>query len=301
MIENWIIQFKDFLLNAGLPEKTATFLEIITVIIGIALMAFLADLLTKRIIITSIKRIVKRTKVSWDDILIKKQVFNRLAHLAPALVVYYSIDLLIEAPELIEFIRNVTNAYMIIVGLLVIDALINAFHEIYKSLPISEGRNLKGYVQVVKIVFYFIAGILVFSVFSGETPKTLLAGLGALAAVLMLVFQDTILGFVASIQLSANKMVKIGDWITIDKYGADGTVTDISLNTVKVQNWDMTIATIPTYALVKESFNNWTGMEESGGRRIKRSINIDMKSVRFLDDALTKKLSSFAVLKDYMR
>jgi miniconductance mechanosensitive channel len=183
---------------------------------------------------------------------------------------------------------------------LVIDAVLNALHEIYRSLPISQGRNIKGYIQVVKIVFYFIAIILIISIFSGEAPKVLLGGLGAMAAVLILVFKDTILGFVASIQLSANKMVNVGDWISMPKYNADGDVIDIGLNTVKVQNWDKTIATIPTYALVSDSFNNWRGMEESGGRRIKRSLNIDMNSVGFLSKNQIDKFRKFNLLKDYV-
>ena len=189
---------------------------------------------------------------------------------------------------------------MVIVVLLVIDAFLNALHEIYQKLPISQGRNIKGFVQVVKIVFYFIAILLIISILADEELTALIAGLGAMAAVLMLIFKDTILGFVASIQLSANKMVNVGDWISMPKYNADGDVIDISLNTVKVQNWDKTIATIPTYALVSESFNNWKGMEQSGGRRIKRSINIDMNSVTFLDATQIEKLRKFHLLKDYI-
>ena len=189
---------------------------------------------------------------------------------------------------------------MILVVLMVIDSVLNALHEIYLKLPISQERNIKGYVQVVKIIFYFIAILLIISILANKTPTALMAGVGAMAAVLMLVFKDTILGFVASIQLSANQMVNVGDWISMPKYNADGDVIDISLNTVKVQNWDKTIATIPTYALVSESFNNWKGMEESGGRRIKRSINIDMNSVCFLDDAQIEKLEKFHLLKDYI-
>jgi miniconductance mechanosensitive channel len=153
---------------------------------------------------------------------------------------------------------------------------------------------------VVKIIFYAAAVIMIISIFSGKAPSLLLGGLGAMAAVLILVFKDTILGFVASIQLSANKMVNVGDWISMPKYNADGDVIDISLNTVKVQNWDKTIATIPTYALVSESFNNWKGMEESGGRRIKRSINIDMNSVGFLDAEQIEKFRKYYLLKDYI-
>lgn len=249
---------------------------------------------------STIARIARKSKNNWDDIFVERRVFNRLAHLAPAIILHYSVQYLFDAPGLVGFLENLTQAYMVIVVLLVIDAILNALHEVYIKLPVSQGRNIKGYVQVVKIIFYFTAIILLISIFSGEAPKSLIAGLGAMAAVLILVFKDTILGFVASIQLSANKMVNVGDWISMPKFNADGTVTDISLNTVKVQNWDKTIATIPTYALVSESFNNWKGMEESGGRRIKRSINIDMKSVGFLDKDQVEKLRNFHLLKEYI-
>jgi miniconductance mechanosensitive channel len=189
---------------------------------------------------------------------------------------------------------------MVLVIVMVIDAVINAFHEIYHRLPISKGRNIKGFIQVLKIIFYFVAIIFIISIFSGSPPKALMASLGALAAVFMFVFKDTILGFVASIQLSANKMVNVGDWISMPEYNADGDVIDINLTSVKVQNWDKTIASVPTYALVSQSFNNWKGMEESGGRRIKRSINIDMNSVGFLDETQKEKLRKFHLLHDYI-
>ncbi len=300
MIERWITWYQEMLAGAGLSENLVIIIENTTIIVITTMLAILADFIIKRIIIASINRIARNSKNKWDDVLVERKVFNRLAHLAPAVIVYYSLQYIFDAPGLVTLLENLTNAYMVLVVLLVIDALLNALHEIYQKLPISSGRNIKGYVQVVKIVFYFIAIIILISIFSGETPKVLLGGLGAMAAVLILVFRDTILGFVASIQLSANKMVNVGDWISMPKYNADGDVIDISLNTVKVQNWDKTIATIPTYALVSESFNNWKGMEESGGRRIKRSINIDMKSVTFLDKTQIDKLKKFYVLKDYI-
>jgi miniconductance mechanosensitive channel len=300
MIEKWIAWFREVLINVGLSDKWTVFIENLTVILVTIGLAFLADFIVKRIIIGIITRLVKRSKNKWDDIFLQRKVFNRLAHLAPAIIVYYSLDYIFNADKLVTFLENVTQAYMVIVVLLVIDSVINALHEIYHSLPVSKGRNIKGFVQVVKIIFYFIAIILIISIFSGEAPKTLLTGLGALAAVIMLVFRDTILGFVASIQLSANKMVSVGDWISMPKYNADGDVIDINLTSVKVQNWDKTIASIPTYALVSESFNNWKGMEESGGRRIKRSINIDMKSVAFLDKEQIERFRRFYLLSEYI-
>ncbi len=300
MIEVWIGWYYDLLVGTGLSQGLIIFIENATIIIVTLGLAILADFLVKRIIITTIKRLAKRSKNDWDDVFVERKVFNRLAHLAPAWIVLVSLQYIFDAEKLVEFLENLTQAYMVLVVLLVIDAVLNALHEIYQKLPISDGRNIKGFVQVAKIIVYLAAIIVIVSLFSEKTPSALFAGLGAMAAVLMLVFKDTILGFVASIQLSANKMVNVGDWISMPKYNADGDVVDISLNTVKVQNWDKTIATIPTYALVSQSFNNWKGMEESGGRRIKRSLNIDMNSVGFLDEIQIEKFRKFNLLKDYV-
>jgi len=300
MIERWITWYSQFLNGTGLSDTLVVFIENATIILLTIGLAILADFIVKRIIIASIAKLVQRSKNEWDDVFVKRRVFNRLAHLAPAWIIYASLQYIFDAPNLVTFLGNITQAYMVLVVLLVIDSVLNALHEIYHTLPISQGRNIKGYVQVVKIIFYFAAVIIVISIFTGKAPNALLTGLGAMAAVLMLVFKDTILGFVASIQLSANKMVNVGDWISMPKYNADGDVIDISLNTVKVQNWDKTIATIPTYALVSESFHNWKGMEESGGRRIKRSINIDMNSVGFLDAEQIEKFRKYYLLTEYI-
>jgi miniconductance mechanosensitive channel len=300
MIERWINWYNDWLTGAGLSDGLVVFIENASIVIITIGLAFLADFIVKRIIITSIARMAKKSKNDWDDIFIERRVFNRLAHLAPALVVYYALQFVFDAVNLVGFLENLTQTYMVLLVVLVIDAVLNALHEIYGTLPMSKGRNIKGFVQVVKIIFYFAAVILIISIFSGEAPKTLMAAVGTMAAVLILVFKDTILGFVASIQLSANKMVNVGDWIAMPKYNADGDVIDISLTTVKVQNWDKTIATIPTYALVSQSFNNWKGMEQSGGRRIKRSINIDMNSVTFLDAVQIEKFRKYHLLNSYV-
>jgi miniconductance mechanosensitive channel len=300
MIERLIHWFHELLSGAGLSDALVVFLENATIIVITIGLAFLADFIVKRIIIASIARIVKKTKNDWDDIFVERRVFNRLAHLAPALIVYGSLQYIFDLPKVVAFLEHLTHTYMVLVIVLMIDAVLDALHEIYMRLPVAKGRNIKGFVQVVKIIFYFTAVIIIISIFSGEAPKTLLAALGTMAAVLILVFKDTLLGFVASIQLAANKMVNVGDWISMPKYNADGDVIDINLTTVKVQNWDKTIATVPTYALVSQSFNNWKGMEESGGRRIKRSINIDMNSVSFLDSKQIEKLRKFHLLKDYI-
>lgn len=300
MIEQLITNYRNWLEGTGLSADTALLLENISVFIAIVLLAFIADRLTKVILVGTIKRIVKRSKNQYDDILLKKKVFIRLAHIAPALVVNATVIFLTDAPGLTSAIQLITKIYIVLVSALVMDSFISALHEIYMQLPISKGRNIKGYVQMIKILVFIIAVLVVISILTQKPVGGLLAGLGAFAAVLMLVFKDTILGLVASIQLSGNKMVSVGDWISMPKYNADGDVIDISLNTVKVQNWDKTIATIPTYALVSESFSNWRGMSESGGRRIKRSINIDMQSVRFADKEMIEKYKQIRVIKGYI-
>ena len=300
MIERWIAWYVDLLAETGISDSLAVLIENTTIVIITIGLAWLADFIVKKILLGTIARLVKRSKNEWDDIFVERRVFDRLAHLAPALIVFYALQYIFEAPKLVAFLENLTQSYMVIIVLLVIDAVINALHEIYHHLPISKGRNIKGFIQVVKIIFYFVAIIFIISIFSEKTPTALMASLGALAAVFMFVFKDTILGFVASIQLSANKMVNVGDWISMPKYDADGDVIDINLTSVKVQNWDKTIASIPTYALVSQSFNNWKGMEQSGGRRIKRSINIDMNSVTFLNNEQVERLGKFHLLKEYI-
>jgi len=189
---------------------------------------------------------------------------------------------------------------MIFVGMLIIDAFLNSLHDAYQTLSISKERPIKGYIQSIKIIIYAFGIIFILSVILGKSPGALFASLGAIAAILILVFKDTILGFVSGIQLSANQMVKPGDWITMPSKNADGTVLEITLNTVKVQNFDKTIVTIPTYALISESFQNWKGMEESGGRRIARSIFIDLKSVKFCDHEMLEKFKKIKQIQNYI-
>lgn len=298
------------------PVAALTCLTIIVLAAGIA------HFLTRKILLQIVSRIAKRTKTTWDDILIKNKVFKGLAHLAPAFILYFTSDFSFPTlhqefstldPSVIEtlsldyylslagFLATVSRIYFILIIVYVSNSFLNAVLDIYNTTDYSHHRSIKGYLQLVKIFIFFMAGILIISILLDKDPTVLIAGLGAMAAVLLLVFKDTILGFVASIQLSANDMLKIGDWIEMRSRGADGTVTDITLNTVKVQNWDKTIATIPTYALVAESFSNWKGMEESGGRRIKRAVNIDMASVKFCDSDMLNRFEKFEIIRDYVK
>ncbi|MFO7924871.1 MAG: mechanosensitive ion channel [Bacteroidales bacterium] len=293
---------KEWFIKIGLTEDFAVLLRTLIIITIIFFVAYLANFITKRLLLVYLRRWIKKSKTVWDDFLLEQRLLDRLANYAPALVIYYTVPAaLANYPGAVEVIQAVISIVMIVLAVLVIDAVLNVFHRIYQTFPVSRDISIKGYIQVGKIIVYFIGIILVLSVILNESPRVFLTGLGALAAVLMLVFKDTILGFVASIQLSANNMIRIGDWIEMPGHNADGPVTEITLNTVKVRNWDQTITTVPTYALVSESFYNWRGMAESGGRRIKRSINIDMKSVKFCTPEMLDKFSKIYLLKSYIK
>jgi miniconductance mechanosensitive channel len=291
----------NWLMGLGLEQPVALLVgRVLAVVITIAA-AYVANLVAKRLLLRGIRRFVEKTKTAWDDMLVNRGVFNRLSHLAPALVVYALASFVAE-PHLnaILVIRRAAVVYMIVVGLLVVDALLNALVDIYRTFEMARRRPIRGFVQAAKIILYAIVGIIVVATIMGRSPNLLLGGLGAMTAVIMLIFKDSILGLVAGIQLSTNQMLHIGDWIEMPKYGADGDVIDLTLTTVKVQNWDKTITTIPTYALISDYFKNWRGMSESGGRRIKRSINIDMTSVKFCTAEMLAKFKKIRHIEEYV-
>lgn len=263
----------------------------------VAIGAWLVHLIARRIVLTVVQAIVRRTSTRWDDALIERRVFHHLAHLAPAMLIYAAAGLFDPVQNLIE---RVCIVYMLLAGIFVFNSFLNAVGDIYRDFEISRQRPIRGYLQIAKIILFIFIGLVAISVILGRSPWLLLSGFGAMTAVVILVFKDTILGFVASIQLSANDMVRINDWIEMPEYGADGTVVDISLHTVKVRNWDKTITTIPTYALISDSFKNWRGMTESGGRRMKRSVNLDMTSVKFCDEAMLNRFRKFQYLGEYI-
>jgi miniconductance mechanosensitive channel len=300
MIEKYLNDLQVFLEGFGIEKAQAGHLQSLIVICIILLLSVIIDIIMKRIIIVSIRSYVTRSENEWDDIFLENKVFNRLAHIAPALVLFYTIDYALDMPLLVTVIKKISVIYIIIISLLVGNSFINSLHDIYLRFPISKDKPIKGYIQVLKLFLYMVTAIILISYITGTKPYTLLAGLGALAAVILLIFKDTILGLVASIQISANNMVKPGDWIEMPARNTDGTVVEITLNTVKVQNFDNTISTVPTYALVSESFTNWRGMQESEGRRIKRAVNIDMRSVKFLDEEMIQKLLKIQILKPYI-
>lgn len=287
--------------EAGLSSGLAILLTTLTLLVVVLFLSWLSNLIAKSIIRNVIARVVTRTASTWDDIFLEQKVFTRLSHLAPAFVIWSMAGWALKSyPSLLIVVQKMTYMYVVIVGTVVVTSFINAWHEIYKTLPISAHRHIKGYVQLVKLLVYIITFLVLFAVISKKDITAIVTGLGAMAAVLLLIFKDTILGLVASIQLSANEMIRIGDWITIPGRDVDGTVTDITLNTVKIQNFDKTIITVPTYALVNESFQNWKGMEDSRTRQIKRPILIDMQSIRFIDNELKQKLLKYEPLRVYL-
>lgn len=289
-LETW----RDWL--SGFPMlEMAVALSLLAVVAGVA------DLLTKRVLLRVIERLVRASPVRWDDALFDRGVARKLSHVVPAVVIYSGLPLVAAMPlNLVALGRNLAMAWVILSIIRAINALLAAIDDVYRGTERGRSRPIKGYLQVASLVAWIVAGILIVATLLERSPLLLLSGLGALGAVLMLVFRDTILSLVASVQVAGNDMLRVGDWIEMPQVGADGDVIDIALHTVKVQNWDRTITTIPTHRLINESFRNWRGMSESGGRRIMRSLLIDQASVRFLDSEEIEALDRFGLLRDYL-
>ena len=238
------------------------------------------DYLCQAIFVGGMKHYTRRSPHQWNTLLMKRRVIHHLIHILPGILIYYLLPMaFVRGKEMLEFSQKVCAVYIIVAVLLTINGLLLVLLDVYNMKDKQKNRPLKGFVQVLQVLLFFIGGIIVVSVLIGKSPMTLFAGLGASAAVLMLVFKDSILGFVAGVQLSANDMLRIGDWIALPGGVANGVVEEITLNTVKIRNWDETISTVPPYTLVNNSFQNWRGMWDSGGRRIKRSLLIDASSV----------------------
>ena len=291
----------NFLVTQGVNPATANSLAIGILTVLAIVLSIIANIVAKRLILKGLAHIIIRTETKWDDIFLERKVFDKLSHLAPAVVLYVMMPLVLEGYDrLIAFATCVVFVYMIIIGVLVIDSFLNAVHDIYLTMGVSKEIPIKSFIQILKVVIYFVAIIFIISAILNKTPLYFFSGLGALTAVLLLIFKDAILGFVAGIQLAANKMVSHGDWIEMPKYGADGDVLEVALTTVKVQNWDKTVTTIPTYALISESFKNWRGMQLSGGRRIKRSVYIDRNTIKFCTEEMIERFSKIRYIAEYM-
>jgi len=266
------------------------------VFIWILFISFIAYLITRYIILKSISSLFKKTSTDIDDILIEKGLFNRLSYIIPLLIIFNFVNTI---PEY-YLISRLTLALITITILASINSFISSINAIYLKSKYSNKLNIKSYIQIFKLIINLFGIIIIVAVLSGKSPVYLLSGIGALTAVLMLVFKDTILSLVSSIQISSNDLFKVGDWVEAPQFGADGDVIDIALHTVKIQNWDKTISIIPTHKLIDSSFKNWKGMSESGGRRVKRSINIDMNSIKFCTQDMIDRYKKFNLIKEYI-
>ena len=290
-------QINDFIIALGLTEKTAGIISQVFLLLGVLLVLTLLQNLTRSFIRKGLKKWLEKTETYWDDIFYKSDFFIRLGNIPPVILLFFSATLI---PEFTDWIQRIALALIAFLSTWSLDAALTAINDIYDDYAIAKSKPIKGYIQVGKIILWLFGLILIISALLRSSPILLLGGLGAFSAVLLLVFRDTLLGLFASVQFVTNDMIRIGDWIEMPEYNADGEVFDISVHTVKVSNWDKTISTIPTYALMANSFKNWRGMEMSGGRRIKRALFIDLNSIRFCDQSLLSHLSKIKYIQDYI-
>lgn len=291
----WLIEdLWQILHGIGIGERMVDLITFISATAILVLLIWLIDVIVIRVALVAIKRASKNTKTSWDDVLVERKFFARLLQLLPLVALLWLTKIILQgfSPWMVTFFENLTKAAITIVVLLTFYAFLDSWNIIFARGPAGQQKSIKGYIQVTKIVLGFIAAILVISILGDKDPSSLLLGLGTAAALLSLVFKDTILGFVASIQLSAQDMVRPGDWIEMPSKNADGTVLDININSVKVKNWDNTITMIPIYSMVSDSFTNWRGMEDSSGRRFVRYFYINIASVRIASDEFLESLAA---------
>ena len=291
-------QIKFWLISIGLKQEAAAIVSQVGLLLVISLVTYALQYATRIFIRKSLKNWLEKTTTYWDDIFYKSDFFIRLIYIPPMIGFYYAVTLI---PGLSDWLQRIALALIAFLSTWALDAALTAINDIYDDYAIAKSKPIKGYIQVGKIILWLFGLILIISALMRSSPLLLLGGLGAFSAVLLLVFRDTLLGLFASGQFVTNDMIRIGDWIEMPDYNADGEVFDISVNTVKISNWDKTISTIPTYALMANSFKNWRGMEMSGGRRIKRAIHIDLNSIRFCDQALLDRLSKIRYIQAYIK
>jgi miniconductance mechanosensitive channel len=284
----------------GLEVTNGSLLFNCTAVSGLLVIAWLSFRLTQWVLKGRISKVFFATKNKIDDKLQNNGVFRRCGHIMPALVIYVLSPVLISDPVLLTFLQKIALIYVIIAAVATSSALLNTAEDVYNASQLAKRAPITGFIQVAKLFIVIIAALLIISSLIDKSPTLLLSGLGAITAILLLIFRDTILGFVAGIQIAANRMVNTGDWIELPKYGADGTVLQVGLTTVKVQNWDNTISTVPTYSLITDPMKNWRGMSESGGRRIKRSLYIDVNSIQFCDQQMLDDLAKIRFINQYI-
>ncbi len=299
-IHEWIY---DLLVELGLMKDSSGYLDNIILLLFFIAITVGIDYTCRYIVLGMFKRVAKRTKNKLDDLIVERKIIHKMMHIIPAVLIYVLLPFTFqeeETPVALILLQKLCLVYIIAVFLRFINASLSLIHEVYNQKDTFKNKPLKGFIQIMQVIVFLIGAILIISVLINRSPVSLLAGLGASAAIMTLVFKDTILGFVAGIQLSMNDMLHPGDWITMEKYGANGTVIEVTLYAVKVRNFDNTITTIPPYALVSDAFQNWRGMSESAGRRIKRSINIDMHGVHFCTPEELERFKRIELITGYI-
>lgn len=293
---------QNYLQEAGISTQYLLFVKMLALVVITLLVAAILGYIAHRIFLSIFHRFAKKTATQFDDFLLENKTISNIALVIPYIVVYNGLTTIFaDFPGLLKFAKMIADCYMVWLLIIIARSFLRAGRDYLKTTDKFKDKPIESFVQLIMIFLYITGGLVVFSLLTGKSVLTFLTAMGAASAVLLLVFKDTILGFVASIQVSINDMVRIGDWISMDKYSADGDVVEINLATVKVQNWDKTITTIPTYYLISDSFKNWRGMQDSGGRRIKRALHIKISSVRHLSDADIEELMQITLLKNYLQ
>lgn len=291
----------NLLIRLGTPESIASYLNAFVLIAILATLVYVVQYLVRNIIRKALKKVGESSKYTFFEHLLNNRFAHFLALIAPFSLVKNSISIVFaDFPKWIPILDKITDAYMVLMVIWMIMSLLSSGADLLKENPAYRKKPLESYLQVIKMIFFLFGLIIIFSIFTGKSPVAFFTAMGAMSAVLLLMFKDTIMGFVASIQVTTNDMVRIGDWVTMNKYGADGDVIEINLTTVKVQNFDRTITTIPTYALTADSFQNWRGMQQSGGRRIKRSLHFKQSTVRFIKDEEINDFKKIQGISDYI-
>lgn len=290
-----------WLLDMGVAVGWVPYLATFILLVILLLVSIIAYYITKRLVVVQLSRLLERTQNEWDDLLIRQKFFRRLAKIVPALIVIYFAPLVFaDFPGLIPVVAIITNVYVIVIVLMVLVSLLNTLSEVFKQHPSFRDKPIDSYFQLAKIIIYLLSFVLILSVVLQKSPLVFVSAFGALTAVILLIFKDTLLGTVASVQIAANDLVRVGDWVSLPKYEADGDVLAIYLTTVKIQNWDKTISTIPTYAFIADSFKNMRGMQEAGGRRIKRPLNINLNSVKFCTPEMLERYRKMRLVRGYI-
>lgn len=301
MIQLLKSKFIELLISSGLSQYWSNFIAILALVFTVLVIAYLIDKVARYILFTVFIRLVKKSKTDWDDLLVEHKVFYAFAHLVPVMFIFYVIPELLDQELIwVDYLERLSKTIFIIVFLILFFRILNVVKTIVSRIESLKDKPLDSFFQLAKIIISIILTLIILSILAKTKITFFFGAFGAMTAVVILVFKDTLLGFIGSIQLSANDMIRVGDWISMEKFGADGDVIEINLTTVKVKNWDKTITTVPTYSLISDSFKNWRGMQETGSRRIARSIFVNQSTVKFADQKLIEKFKKIHLLKDYI-